>query len=64
MSKAAKKHFVEGEDYYINEQGLYVFTAKYLRERGYCCGSGCKHCPYTPAEFQAGRRRRRGRFLG
>lgn len=34
------------EDYYINEQGLMVFTAKYHLKRGYCCGSGCKHCPY------------------
>ncbi|MGB0864422.1 MAG: DUF5522 domain-containing protein [Saprospiraceae bacterium] len=40
------KTFVKGEDYYINEAGLYVFTAKYLKERGYCCGNGCKHCPF------------------
>ncbi len=32
--------------YYMNEDGLMVFTAKYLQDRGYCCGSGCKHCPY------------------
>jgi hypothetical protein len=36
---------VEGVDYYL-ENGLFVFTAKYLRERGYCCESGCRHCPY------------------
>jgi hypothetical protein len=23
-----------------------VFTEKFLRERGYCCESGCRHCPY------------------
>jgi len=34
-------------DYYVNEEGLYVLTAKYLLERGYCCGNGCKHCPYN-----------------
>lgn len=34
-----------GIDYYI-ENGLYVFTAAYLLKRGYCCGSGCRHCPY------------------
>lgn len=34
------------EDYYLNEAGLMVFTAKYHLKRGYCCGSGCKHCPY------------------
>ena len=27
---------IEGVDYYI-ENGLYVFTAEYLRKRGYCC---------------------------
>jgi hypothetical protein len=36
---------VEGEDFYY--EGPYVvFTAKYLRNRGYCCESGCRHCPY------------------
>jgi len=37
---------IEGEDYYINEDGLMVFTEKYHREKGYCCGLGCLHCPY------------------
>lgn len=27
--------------------GLVVFTASYLAERGYCCESGCRHCPYV-----------------
>ncbi|PYQ30462.1 MAG: hypothetical protein DMF56_06515 [Acidobacteria bacterium] len=36
---------VEGIDFY--REGPYVvFTEKYLRERGYCCESGCRHCPY------------------
>lgn len=34
------------EDYYINEAGLMVFTAKYHLKRGYCCQNRCKHCPY------------------
>ena len=38
--------WVEGIDYYINEDGLVVLTEKYHLERGYCCGNGCKHCPY------------------
>ncbi len=38
----------EGEDYYMDPRGLRVMTEKYLRNRGYCCGSGCKHCPYFP----------------
>ena len=36
----------EGIDYYINEEGWLVMTATYHLKRGYCCGSGCKHCPY------------------
>jgi len=36
---------IEGEDYY-NEGGLIVFTALYHLKRGYCCNSGCRHCPY------------------
>lgn len=40
--------FVEGEDFYF-ENGLMVLTAKYLLKRGYCCGNGCRHCPYEPA---------------
>lgn len=43
--KPAKKRLVEGQDYYV-ENRLFVFTEKYLRERGYCCQSGCRHCPY------------------
>ena len=34
------------EDYYINEDGLMVFTEVYHLKRGYCCKSGCRHCPY------------------
>ena len=41
------KTFVEGEDFYF-EEGLMVLTESYLRRRGYCCGNGCRHCPYTP----------------
>jgi 2-iminoacetate synthase ThiH len=36
---------VEGEDFY--REGAYVvFTAAYHLRRGYCCESGCRHCPY------------------
>ncbi len=27
--------------------GLFVMTAAYLAERGTCCDSGCRHCPYV-----------------
>ena len=38
---------LEQGDYYLNEEGLMVFTAQYHLRRGYCCGNGCKHCPYN-----------------
>jgi len=38
---------IEGEDFYFNEQGLMVLTEKFHLARGYCCGNGCKHCPYN-----------------
>ena len=33
-------------DYYFNKKGLMVLTESYLLERGFCCESGCLHCPY------------------
>lgn len=36
---------VEGEDYYSEGEAI-VFTARYHLRRGYCCESGCRHCPY------------------
>lgn len=38
---------IEGVDFYIEESGLMVFTQKYHLQRGYCCGNGCRHCPYN-----------------
>lgn len=35
----------EGVDFY-KEGRLVVFTERYLILRGYCCQSGCRHCPY------------------
>jgi Family of unknown function (DUF5522) len=41
-----------GEDTYLDpETGYVVLTAPALLARGYCCGNGCRHCPY-PAEEQ------------
>lgn len=34
------------DEYYVNEQGYRIFLEKYHLRRGYCCKSGCKHCPY------------------
>jgi len=33
------------EDFYF-DHGLLVFTAAHHLRRGYCCGNGCRHCPY------------------
>ena len=40
------KRLTEDDDYYFNNDGLVVFTAEYLLQRGYCCGNGCANCPY------------------
>lgn len=37
---------IEEGDFYSNEEGYRVFTEQYHLKRGYCCRSGCKHCPY------------------
>lgn len=40
---------VEGVDFY--REGPYVvFTEAFHRRRGYCCGSGCRHCPWRAGE--------------
>ncbi|MDO1447233.1 DUF5522 domain-containing protein [Rhodocytophaga aerolata] len=47
--KKDPKHTNRGlqpEDYYFDEKGFLVFTEKYHLKRGYCCKSGCRHCPY------------------
>lgn len=46
-----------GQDGYIDpETGYFVMSAVALQRRQWCCGNGCRHCPY-PAEEQ----RRAGR---
>jgi hypothetical protein len=38
-----------GADTYVDPStGLTVLTAGYLARRGFCCDSGCRHCPYLP----------------
>ena len=45
-SNLSQNKLVEGVHYYINQQGYWVFTEAYHLARGYCCKSGCRHCPY------------------
>jgi hypothetical protein len=36
-----------GEPGYLDPvTGWFVFTSVALRERGHCCGNGCRHCPW------------------
>ncbi len=45
--KFHKEAIDEGNDIYIDpDTGFAVLTAEFLLNRGYCCGSGCRHCPY------------------
>jgi hypothetical protein len=42
-----KEAIEKDEDMYEDPKTEYfVFTAKYLLNRGTCCNSGCRHCPY------------------
>ena len=50
------KELTEGIHYYINEDGFIVLTEQYHLERGYCCGNGCKHCPYNYENVEEPRR--------
>jgi Family of unknown function (DUF5522) len=36
----------EGVDFYYTPDGYMVFTEKYHLEKGFCCGNGCRHCPF------------------
>jgi hypothetical protein len=44
-AEATRTPLVEGEDFYW-EGAAMVFTAQFHLRRGYCCQSGCRHCPY------------------
>jgi hypothetical protein len=43
--KEEPKDDKENKLYYM-ENGLVVFTEAFHLKRGYCCKSGCRHCPY------------------
>ena len=47
--EAEPGELVEGIDYYMDGPA-FVFTAAYHSRRGYCCNSGCRHCPYGEPE--------------
>lgn len=43
-----RRALANGQAGYLDPStGLFVFGAGYLWERGTCCASGCRHCPYV-----------------
>ncbi len=45
--EAHETAIARGEPGYLDPAtGRFVFTAQALWERGACCESGCRHCPY------------------
>ncbi|MBS7563618.1 hypothetical protein KHS38_04300 [Mucilaginibacter sp. Bleaf8] len=44
---------IEGTDYYINEDGNWVFTREYHLKRGYCCKNNCLHCPWRNGKVKS-----------
>jgi hypothetical protein len=46
-----KKEFIEGVHYYLQD-GMVIMTEEYHKQRGFCCGNGCKHCPYEPKHIK------------
>jgi hypothetical protein len=55
VREAHDRAVAAGEAGYLDpDTGFFVFTAVALAERGECCGSGCRHCPYGGPEQQVG----------
>lgn len=49
VMEAHHRALVEGRDGYTDPvSGLFALTARTLWERGRCCQSGCRHCPWVP----------------
>jgi hypothetical protein len=47
---------IEGIDYYL-DGGRWVLTEWFFLKRGYCCGSGCRHCPFDHVNVKKNARR-------
>ncbi len=41
MKLQQEKHF------YFDDNGFLVFTEQFHLKKGFCCGLGCRHCPYN-----------------
>jgi hypothetical protein len=47
--EAAKPPELAPDEFYFDGPYL-VFTEVYHLRRGFCCNSGCRHCPYEKAD--------------
>ena len=45
-ARRAERLGLKEGDFYFTDEGYLVFTEQYHLKRGYCCQSGCRHCPY------------------
>lgn len=46
--EAHHRALLQGEPGYVDPaSGLYALTARTLWDRGSCCSSGCRHCPWV-----------------
>lgn len=52
MQEVRVKLNKDDKSLYYLENGKVVFTPNYHIERGDCCGSGCRHCPYDPKHLK------------
>ncbi len=47
VKRKKEKEFIQNVHYYLEGERI-VFTEQFHLERGHCCGTGCRHCPYDP----------------
>jgi len=45
-NRTSDNQLIKDVDFYM-ENGYCVFTETFHKKRGYCCGSGCRHCPFN-----------------
>ena len=50
MTRHARAIALRRPTYRDPTSGYTVFTARFLADRGYCCASGCRHCPYEDGD--------------
>ena len=58
IDQSNENKLMEGEDFYYTPEGYKCFTEKHHLKRGYCCKSGCRHCPYESSLTPKGGKRR------